>query len=129
VTVSNLPTSGVTVFARLYQLINGTWQPSDYTYTAFGTLVPATLNSPAPGSTLTGSSATFGWAGGSGPAAYELWLGTTGVGSQNLFNSGSTTATSVTVNNLPTNGVTVFARLYQLIDGKWQPSDYTYTEQ
>ena len=124
-----VPAYGVTVFARLYSKINGTWQSADYTYTEYGTLVAAMLNSPTPGSTLTGSSATFSWAGGSGPAAYELWLGTTGVGSQNLYNSGSTTATSATVNNLPTNGVTVFARLYQLIDGKWQSSDYTYTEQ
>jgi hypothetical protein len=32
--VSGLPTTGVTVYARLYQLIDGVWQHTDYTYTA-----------------------------------------------------------------------------------------------
>ena len=122
-----VPANGVTVFARLYQLINGTWQSGDYTYTEAGAFAPAALTSPTPGSTLTGSSATFTWTGGSGPAAYQLWLGTTRVGSQDLYDSGSTTATSETV-TVPANGVTVFARLYQLINGTWRSSDYTYTE-
>ena len=49
------------------------------------------------------------------------------MGSQNLYNSNWTTATSETVNNLPTNGGKVYARLYQLIDGKWQHTYYIYT--
>ncbi len=127
-TVSGLPTKGVTVFARLYQLINGAWKSTDYTYTEAGTMVPAALTTPAPGSVLAGSSVTFTWSPGAGPAEYELWLGTTGVGSYNLYNSGATTATSETVSGLPTKGVTVFARLNQLIDGAWKSTDYTYTE-
>jgi hypothetical protein len=117
------------VFARFYQLIDGKWQSTDYTYTEAGTLAPAALTSPTPGSTLTGSSVTFTWTGGAGPAAYQLYLGTTGVGSYNLYDSGSTTATTATVNGLPTTGVKVFARFYQLISGKWQHTDYTYTAQ
>ena len=128
-TVNGLPTNGATVFARLWSLINGTWRSSDYTYTEAGTLAPAALTSPTPGSTLTGSSVTFTWTGGAGPAAYQLYLGTTGVGSYNLYDSGSTTATTATVNGLPTTGVKVFARFYQLISGKWQHTDYTYTAQ
>jgi fibronectin type 3 domain-containing protein len=127
-TVNGLPTTGVTVYARLYQLIDGKWQSADYLYTEAGTLAPAALTSPTPGSVLAGSSVTFAWTGGAGPAEYQLWLGTTGVGSYNLYDSGSTTATTKTVSGLPTNGATVFARLYQLIDGKWQSTDYTYTE-
>jgi hypothetical protein len=127
VTVNTLPTDGVTVFARLWSLINGTWQSIDYLYTESGTLATAALTSPTPGSTLTGSSATFTWTGGSGPAAYELWLGTTRVGSQDLYDSGSTTATSETV-TVPANGVTVFARLWSEIDGSWRSADYLYTE-
>jgi hypothetical protein len=117
------------VFARLYQLIDGVWQHTDYTYTEAGTLVPAALTSPTPGSVLAGSSVAFAWTGGAGPAAYLLYLGTTGVGSYNLYDSGSTTATTETVNGLPTTGVKVYARLYQLIDGVWQHTDYTYTAQ
>ena len=122
-----VPANGVTVFARLYQLINGTWRSSDYTYTESGTLAPPALTSPQPGSTLTGSSVTFTWTAGSGPAQYALWLGTTGVGSSNLYYSGSTKATTVTVSDLPTNGVTVYARLWWEIDGSWRSADYTYT--
>jgi len=55
--------------------------------------------------------------------------GTTGVGSHNLYNSGPTTATTETVNGLPTNGVTVYARLWSYINQKWQTIDYTYTAQ
>jgi hypothetical protein len=128
-TVSGLPTEGVTVFARLYQLIDGVWQHTDYTYTEAGTLTWAALTSPTPGSVLAGSSVAFTWTGGAGPAAYQLYLGTTGAGSYNLYVSGSTTATTETVNGLPTTGVTVYARLYQLIDGVWQHTDYTYTAQ
>ena len=128
-TVNGLPTNGAKVFARFYQLISGIWQTTDYTYTEAGTLTPAALTSPTPGSVLAGSSVAFTWTGGAGPAAYQLYLGTTGVGSYNLYNSGSTTATTKTVSGLPTTGVTVYARLYQLIDGVWQHTDYTYTAQ
>jgi hypothetical protein len=117
------------VFARLYQLISGKWQSTDYLYTEAGTLAPAALTSPTPGSVLAGSSVAFTWTGGAGPAEYQLWLGTTGVGSYNLYDSGSTTATTKTVSGLPTTGVKVYARLYQMIDAKWQSTDYTYTAQ
>jgi hypothetical protein len=49
------------------------------------------------------------------------------VGSNNLYSSGQTTATSETV-TLPINGVKVYARLYQRINGVWQSADTTYTE-
>jgi hypothetical protein len=70
---------------------------------------------------------TFAWTGGAGPAAYQLWLGTTGVGSKNLYDSGSTTGTTETVSGLPTTGGTVYARLWWEISGVWQHADYTYT--
>jgi fibronectin type 3 domain-containing protein len=127
-TVSGLPTDGVTLYARLWSLFDGKWQSNDYTYTEAGTLVPAALTTPTPGSVLPGSTVTFAWPGGAGPATYQLWLGTTGVGSKNLYNSGSTTGTTETVTGLPTDGVTLYARLWSLIDGKWQSNDYTYTE-
>ena len=128
VTVSGLPTNGVTLYARLWWEVCGVWTSADYTYTEAGTPVLPVLTTPTPGSTLSGSSVAFTWTAGTGPVAYQLYLGTTGVGSHNLYESGSTTATTVTVNNLPTYGVTVYARLWWEIDAAWKSADYTYTE-
>ena len=82
-----MPTYGQTVYATLGSLIGWVWQWAYYTYTEAGTPVPAALTSPTPGSTLPGSSVTFAWTGGAGPAEYLLCLGTTGVGSWNLYHS------------------------------------------
>ena len=126
-TATGLPTSGVTIYARLYSLINGVYQTKDYTYIAAGTPVPAVLTTPAPTSTLLGSTVTFTWTPGTGVTAYTLYLGTTGVGSSNLYYGGYLTSTSATATGLPTNGVKIYARLYSLINGVWQFKDYTYT--
>ena len=83
-------------------MIDAVWQSTDYTYTETGTLVPASITSPAQGSTLTGASVTFNWAGGSGPVEYDLYVGSTGVGSSDVFNSGVVKATSATVTVPPT---------------------------
>lgn len=125
VAVSGLPTNGVTIYATLYTETNGSWQPASYTYTEFGNYTLATMN--GAGGTLTGSSATFTWNPGAGPTAYWLYLGTNGPGTANLYSSGSTTGTSLTVNGLPTNGGTIYATLFSEIDGAWQPKNYTYT--
>ena len=89
--------------------------------------VAASLTSPAAGSTLPGSSATFAWSAGSGATAYQLWIGSTGINSQNLYSSGALTATSATVNHLPTDGETIYARLYTELNGVWIHADYTFT--
>jgi hypothetical protein len=60
--------------------------------------------------------------------AYQLYLGSTGVGSLNLYSSGHTTATSTGVTGIPTYGQTIYARLFSEIGGFWQSVDYTYTE-
>ncbi len=126
--VSSLPVNGVKLYARLWSRINGNWQSIDYTYTEAGTPAPATLTSPAPGSVLSGSSATFSWTSGSGPTQYELWLSSVGVGQSELYNSGAVTPTSANVNGLPANGVKLYARLWSRINGNWQSIDYTYPE-
>jgi uncharacterized repeat protein (TIGR03803 family) len=61
-------------------------------------------------------------------AAIQLMVGTTGVASHNLFNSGGTTALSATVSSLPAGGGIIYARLWSQINGVWQYSDYTYLE-
>ena len=68
----------------------------------------------------------FTWTPGNIATNFELWVGNTGAGSSNLYNSGNVTATTETVCDLPSNGQTVYARLYSLINGAWQSTDYTY---
>ena len=120
VSVSGLPTNGETLYARLYSLINGAWQYNDYTYTATATPTLAVLTSPAPSSTLTSSSATFQWTAGTGVTQYVLGIGSTGVGSYDLYNSTPITATQASVTGLPINGETLYARIYSMINGAWQ---------
>jgi hypothetical protein len=127
VLVSGLPTNGGTIYATLYSDINGVWQSVGYTYTTKN-MAPAAFASPAPGGTLSGSSVTFSWTSGAGVSAYELWLGTSGLGSSSLYNSGGITANSVKVTGLPTRGATIYATLYSDISGVWTPVYATYTE-
>lgn len=89
------------------------------------------LTSPAPGSVLSGSAVTFTWSTSSDVAEYQLWLGTTGVGSGNLgvYSTGATTAgsDSAKVSGLPTNGARIYARLFTDAGGNWVATDYVYT--
>jgi hypothetical protein len=137
-TVGGLPTTGATVYVRLYSMIGGAWQTNDYTFRAAGGATPTptpaggakvALTSPTPGSTLPGSTVTFSWTSGTNVSYYWLSVGTTGAGSLNLYNqlagSGGT-ARSATVSGLPTNGSTVYVRLYSMIGGAWQTADATF---
>ena len=131
VTASGLPTNGETIYATLYSYIAGVWQPTIYTYTASGSPTPAVLTTPTPTTQLTSSTVTFTWSPGSGVTYFWLNLGTasSGANSKNIYSGSSTTATSVTVSGLPTNGETLHATLYSYIGGAWQPTVYTYTAQ
>ena len=61
-TISSLPTDGSTIWARWYYQLSGTWQSIDYSYTALGgSTSKGVITTPAPSSTLTGSSITFTW--------------------------------------------------------------------
>ncbi|MEX0406943.1 S8 family serine peptidase [Aquibium sp. LZ166] len=121
-TVTGLPSTG-TIYVRLWSYISGSWQWNDYTYKAGGT-AKAVMTSPTPGSTL-GSSATFVWTTGSGVSQYWLYVGSTGVGSFNIYQASQGTSTSKTVTGLPSTG-TIYVRLWSLISGSWQWNDYTY---
>jgi len=129
VTVTGLPTNGETIYATLYSYIAGVWQPTVYTYTASGSPTPAALTTPAPGSALKSTSVTFTWSPGSGVTYYWFNLGTASspANAKNIYSGSSTTATSVAVTDLPTNGETIYATLYSYIAGAWQPTIYTYT--
>jgi hypothetical protein len=124
VTATGLPTKGTTVYARLFSNAGGGWSHTDYTFTE-GTAVLATMISPAQGATVGAPSVTFSWTPGLGISNYALWLGTA-VGSSDLYSSGDTSATTVTVTGLPENGGTLYARLFSETGGVYQSHDYTF---
>jgi hypothetical protein len=124
-TPTNLPVNGSTVYVRLWSFINGAWFYTDYTYAAAS---KATMISPAAGSTLAGATQTFTWTAGTGVSQAWIWVGTI-AGGQDLGAYGGAGVTSATPTNLPTNGSTVYVRLWSFINGAWFYTDYTYTAQ
>src|ERR1700736_2461374 len=84
----------------------------------------AVMVSPAPGSTLSGSTVTFQWTAGSA-TAYALTLGST-ARTVDIYSSNVLSTTSVTVSNIPTDGRTVYATLYSQVSNSWISKLYTY---
>ena len=127
-TVTGLPTDGSAVYVTLYSLVSGTWLSNAYTYTAYNVAgAGGVITTPAPASTLTGSSVTFNWTAGAGASAYWLDVGSTAGGNQ-IYQSGNLgNVLTVTVNGLPTDGSPVYVTLYSLIGGVWSGNAYTYT--
>jgi pro-kumamolisin-like protein len=129
-TVNSLPENGSTVYATWYYLVNGTWTPNYYTYTAFGSSSSAAMiTSPVANSMLTGSSVTFSWSAATDtPQAYWIDIGST-AGAHDIFSSGSlsTSTLSELVNGLPTNGSTVYATMYTETGGVWVSNSTSYT--
>lgn len=85
----------------------------------------ATITSPANGSTLPGASATFSWNAGSGAQQYFIYAGTS-QGANNLYGQSQGLNRSVTINGLPTNGSTVYVRLWTLLSTGWAYQDTQY---
>ena len=126
-TVNSLPLNGSAIWARWYYLIGGSWQYTDYSYTALGaSSAIAGITSPVNNSTFTSSSATFTW-NWVGATGYWIDVGSTPGGNQ-YFQSGNLgNVLTKTVNGLPTNGSTVYVTLYSLNYGVWFSNSYTYT--
>jgi len=123
-----LPTTGATIYVRLWTVFNGTnYLYNDYTYIEV-TQSATAMTSPTPGSTLTSASTTFTWNPGSaGTTGYYLWIGTS-LGTANLVNIGPLSGTSATV-TLPATGATIYVRLWTVFNGTTLLSnDYTYKE-
>ncbi len=98
---------------------------NEVSYLAPPTTGPAQMVRPAPGSTFTSSSVTFNWSAGSA-TAYFLFVGSSLHGAD-IYNSGSVTVLSKTVNNIPTDGRTIYVTLGSQVNGSWSMKDYTYT--
>ena len=90
-------------------------------------ITPGTLTSPPPGSQLGGGTVSFGWSAGTGATEYWLEVGTTGVGSTNLYSQSQGLSLSGTVSGLPTNGSAVYVRLWTRLGGTWQFNNYMRT--
>jgi len=126
--VADLPVDGRPIYVRLSSLTTSGWQAREYTLTAMSLVLnrPAELVSPAPGSTLTSTTAFFRWTGGIGASHYRLIVGSQR-GSDDISNANTETVLSVIVPNLPSDGRTIYVRLFSFIDGHWQYRDYTFT--
>jgi hypothetical protein len=122
--VTGLPVNGSNVYARLWSLQAGTWTFVDYHFYATGG-TKAALLLPTAGGTLPGSTATFRWTTGSGVTDKWLSVGTT-LGGANLYYASQASLTERTVTGLPTTGVPLYARLWSLIAGVWQFTDYSF---
>lgn len=122
--VSGIPAGGVPVYVTLWYRLGSTWYSIGYKYVEDG---GPGMASPAPGSTLSGSAATFTWNAGTGVSEYQLDVGTTGVGSSNIY-AKNTAGTSAAVSGIPENGAPLYVRLRWEIGTTWYVIDYTYTE-
>ena len=127
-TVNGLPTNGSTVYVTLYSLVDGQWLNNQYTYTAYNAgSALGVMQTPIPGSTLSGNVATFTWSAGSGATAYWMDVGST-VGGNNYYQSGNLgNVLTTTVYSLPANGSQIYVTLWSLVGGQWYYNEYNYT--
>jgi hypothetical protein len=124
ITYDNIPTNGGNVYVTLLSLSGSTWLSNSYQYIALGSGTPASMVSPAAGSTLQGTSANFSWDAGSGISEYALSVGST-PGARDIAYT-ETASLDASVNNLPTNGETLYVTLGSLNGVKWLSNNVTY---
>src|SRR5438876_3837635 len=84
----------------------------------------AQMLNPAPGSTFSSSSASFNWSAGSA-TSYILLVGSSQY-AHDIYSIGPTSVLSATVNNIPTDGRTIYVTLASNINGSWTLNNYTY---
>lgn len=125
--VNNLPIDGRTLYIRLWYYQSAAWQYIDYQANARPAGTPSIVT-PAPNSTFSGNSVTFTWiADGNAVTNWWLYIGSA-IGMRYIHDSGALgTATSTTVNGLPTNGQTVYVRLWYYKAGAWLYTDHQFT--
>ena len=124
-TLTNLPLNGSTIYVRLSSLMGSNWRYADYSFTAAGSWVAAII-SPINGSTLPGSTATFQWSAGIGVTQYWLYVSYIAPGGQEIYSGSQGSNISKTLTSLPTDGRTIYIRLWSEIGATWQFLDYSY---
>jgi len=126
----NMPTDGRPLYVRLWSMLNGAWeQYFSYSFTAqkaSGAKVKAQMMSPVNEAILTSGNVTFTWDAGAGAQQYALWVGSS-PGASDLYAGGEALRTSKTL-TLPTDGRTIYVRLWTMLNGTWQSFNaYSYT--
>ena len=128
-TVTGIPAGDRQIYVRLYSYVKPleAWYWRDYVYQAplAPTAAPAEIISPPNGSVLGSSSAVFSWSAGSRVSRYILWVGSA-QGGKDIYEGDQGRTLSATVTGLPTDGRTVYVRLWSYIDDIWHYNDYTY---
>jgi len=128
-TCSNLPTDGSTIYVTLWYFLNG-WYYEPHQYTACSGACDSMpeITSPAPDSTLTGSSEEFTWRdNGSNVTEWWLYVGSAEETYDYCDSGNLSTTTSYSCNNLPTDGSTIHVTLLYKLDGDWNTEPYQYT--
>jgi len=93
---------------------------------AYEKLVPY-ITSPQPRTQFPGTTVTFNWTANSAPVTtFALQIGTTGVGSYDVYSKKQGNATSVTISGLPNGGITLYVRFWYYIGGVSYYTDYVY---
>jgi hypothetical protein len=123
--VTGLPATGGTLYVRLWTLLSTGWEYNDYSFAAANGRL-ALLAMPTPASTFTSPAVRFGWTSASGATQYWLYVGSS-MGGADYYNSSQGTSLSREVAGLPTNGSTVYVRLWTLLSSGWDFNDYAYT--
>lgn len=119
--------SSATLYVRLwFRSADGLWDYSSSTLVNSAAVLPPSIYSPAENSQLSGSSVNLLWRdNGTNVTRYWLYAGTT-PGARDYLNQSVNSATSYTLNNLPTDGSTVWVRLWHYTN-RWSYKDHQYT--
>lgn len=130
-TVGGLPTDGRPVFVRLWSLIGGAWQFTDYAYRASGAPAcspasPAAMESPENGSILAAAAVTFTWSTGCQATQYWVSIGTL-PGGWDIYHESQGANLAITVSGLSTDGRVVYVRLWSFIGSGVEFLDYTFS--
>jgi hypothetical protein len=131
VTATGLPHDGSTLRVRLGSKINGVWQYNDYSFGAAQPVI-ADLAFPVQHQILPSGLVDFQWTDVTDGAAYKLYVGSSPGGAQ-YFNSGilGPLVDDQFVGGLPTDGSTVYARLWTnvgtTLNPVWYYHDYAFT--
>ena len=130
ISVTDLPTDSSPIFVRLQYKENGVWKvANDFIYTASMPLLSPSITYPSSGSMLTSSTVNFLLDNNGRPLTnWYLSVGSS-LGANDIANRfAANTSTSITINNLPTDGRETFVRLQYKEYGIWKTAeDYTYT--
>ena len=116
------------MYVTLYSLVGAQWLGNSYTYTAYnasGAL--GVMQTPTPGSILSGNIATFTWSAGTGASAYWLDIGNVPGGNQYYQSGNLGNVLTTTVYSLPADNSTIYVTLYSYVGGQWLSNAYTYT--